>query len=182
MRTYSNNWWQRLWVCLAKMRKRENLSALGGTMYTVDVVPSPTSTLSRWKKNVFRNTHRCNCPHPCTVLVYHQAPPIVVHSSLGIGRAGAYIALDYAMEELIATEKVDVRACVRKCRCVHLAITASGLFTGADLKCPYVDDDWGTDGVEKISVHCRIRQRLVLCDGTQHPLFSSKSHFGHISG
>lgn len=43
-------------------------------------------------------------------------PPMVIHCSAGIGRSGTFCALDYCIDELRMTNKVNVQNCVRLLR------------------------------------------------------------------
>ena len=45
-----------------------------------------------------------------------QCPPVLVHCSAGIGRSGTYCTLDYCMDQIKDTGKVNIMGTVRKLR------------------------------------------------------------------
>lgn len=45
-----------------------------------------------------------------------HGPPMVIHCSAGIGRSGTFYSLDYCIDELRMTNKVNVQNCVRLLR------------------------------------------------------------------
>lgn len=45
-----------------------------------------------------------------------HGPPIVVHCSAGVGRSGAFCALDYCIDELKDQRRVNIQGAVRRLR------------------------------------------------------------------
>ena len=45
-----------------------------------------------------------------------HGPPIVVHCSAGVGRSGAFCALDYCIDEIKDQRRVNVQGAVRRLR------------------------------------------------------------------